>query len=170
MKKIIVTAVAALAVCWSAQAQLQPKCAVVNTQQVYQALDEYKAAVEELDALASSHQQKIDEAYAKLEQMYENYMVAKDGLSYEEQQSREQAIIDGEDKIVKYQQSVFGTDGIVEKKQEEIINPIIEKINQAITSYAKANNIDLLIDAATTTLPYYSENVDVTEEIIKALK
>lgn len=170
MKRLIMTMVAAVALCWGAQAQTPQGYAVVNSQEVYQALDDYKAAVEELDKLANAHQQKVDEAYAKLEKMYEDYMVIKESLSYAEQQTQEKTIIDNETKITQYQQKVFGTDGEIEKKQKELIDPIIERVNAAFTAYAKANNISLLIDAATTTLPYYDESVDVTDAIIKTLK
>jgi outer membrane protein len=143
---------------------------VVNSQKIYESMDDYAAAVKELDELASSNQKNIDEAFKKLEEMYNNYMVAKDGLSYEDQQSREQAIIDNETKITKYQQSVFGADGIIAKKQEELITPFQEKVEKAMDSYAQANGIDILIDVATTSVPYYSAKVDVTDAIIKTIK
>jgi outer membrane protein len=143
---------------------------VVNSQKIYESMDDYAAAVKELDELASSYQKNIDEAFKKLEEMYNNYMVAKDGLSYEDQQSREQAIIDNETKITKYQQSVFGTDGIIAKKQEELITPFQEKVEKAMDNFAQANGIDILIDVATTSVPYYSAKVDVTDAIIKTIK
>ena len=167
MKKSIILLLASVAVCWGAAAQ---NFAVVNSQKIYESMEDYAAAVAQLDELATSYQKNIDEAFKKLEEMYNNYMVAKDGLSYEDQQSREQAIIDNETKITKYQQSVFGADGIIAKKQEELITPFQEKVENAMDNYAKANGIDILIDVATTSVPYYSEKVDVTDAIIKTIK
>lgn len=167
MKKSIILLLASVAVCWGAAAQ---NIAVVNSQKIYEAMDDYAAAVAELDSLATSYQSRIDEAFEKLEEMYENYMVAKNGLSYEDQQSREQAIIDNETKITNYQQSVFGAEGIIAKKQDELITPLQEKVAKAMEDYAKANAIDLLLDVAATTVPYYSAKVDVTDAIIKTIK
>ncbi len=176
MKRIITILVATVAVCWGAAAQQsiavanRLNIAVVNSQKIYEAMDDYAAAIAELDSLATSYQNNVDEAYKKLEEMYNNYMVAKDGLSAADQQSREQAIIDNETKITKYQQSVFGAEGIIAKKQDELITPFQEKVAKAMNDYAVANNLDLLIDLATTSVPFYSEKIDVTDAIIKTIK
>lgn len=144
--------------------------AVVNTQRIYQAMDDYAAAVEEIDALATAYQNNIDEAYAKVEEMYQNYMIAKSSLTYEQQQAEEQNIIENEQKITTYQQNVFGTDGVLTQKQEEMLKPFHEKVANAITSYATQMGYQMVIDIATTALPYYSPAIDITEEIIKLLK
>lgn len=177
MKRIITILIATVAVCWGAAAQQsiaiannRLNIAVVNSQKIYEAMDDYAAAIAELDSLATSYQNNIDEAYKKLEEMYNNYMVAKEGLSVDDQQSREQAIIDNEAKITKYQQSVFGADGIIAKKQDELITPFQEKVAKAMNDYAVANGLDLLIDLATTSVPFYSEKIDVTDAIIKTIK
>lgn len=144
--------------------------AVVNTQKVYQSIEAYAAAVEEIDELANAYQKNIDEAFAKVEEMYQNYMIARDGLSYEEQQAEEQNIIANEQKITTYQQNVFGTDGVLTKKQEELLKPFHEKVANAITTYATQQGYQMIIDIATTALPYYSPAIDITEEIIKLVK
>lgn len=141
--------------------------AVVNTQKVYQSIKAYGEAVAEIDALATSYQENIDEAYAKVEEMYQNYMVAKAGLTFEEQQAEEQNIIANEQKITTYQQNVFGTDGVLTKKQEEMLRPFHEKVAKSISDYAAAQGYQMVIDIATTALPYYSPAIDITEQIIK---
>ena len=144
--------------------------AVVNSQKVYQSMTAYAAAVEEIDALATAYQENIDEAYAKVEEMYQNYMIAKSGLTYEEQQNEEKNIIANEQKITTYQENVFGTGGVLTKKQEELLKPFHEKVAKSISDYAAANGYDMVIDIATTALPYYSPKIDITEEIIKLVK
>ncbi len=165
-KSIILTiAMAMAALCASAQ-----NYAVVNSQKIYQSMEEYAAAVEEIDELATAYQKNIDEAYEKVEEMYQNYMVAKGGLTFEEQQAEEQNIIQNEQKITSYQQNVFGTDGVLTKKQEELLKPFHEKVAKSISTYAELMGYQMVIDIATTALPYYSPAIDITEEIIKLVK
>lgn len=164
MKKSIILGILTAIFTLGASAQ---NYAVVNTQKVYQSIAAYAEAVEEINALATSYQENIDEAFAKVEEMYQNYMIAKAGLSYEEQQAEEQNIIANEQKITTYQQNVFGTEGILTKKQEEMLKPFHEKVAQSIRDYAAANNYQMVIDIATTALPYYSPAIDITEQIIK---
>ena len=167
MKKSII--LGALAAIFAINASAQ-NYAVVNTQKVYQSMEAYAKAVEEIDALATAYQENIDEAYKKVEEMYQNYMVAKSALSFEEQQAEEQNIIANEQKITTYQQNVFGTDGVLTKKQEELLKPFHEKVAKSISDYATAQGYDMVIDIATTALPYYSPKVDITEEIIKLVE
>ncbi len=167
MRKSIILALLASVFTLGVSAQ---KYAVVNTQKVYQSMEEYAEAVEEIDELATAYQKNIDEAYQKVEEMYQNYMIARDGLTYEEQKTEEQNIIANEQKITTYQQNVFGTDGILTKKQEELLKPFHEKVANAIKSYGVQNGYDMIVDIATTALPYYSATIDITEEIIKLVK
>lgn len=167
MKKSIILALLASVFTLGVSAQ---KYAVVNTQKVYQSMEAYAEAVEEIDELATAYQKNIDEAYQKVEEMYQNYMIARDGLTYEEQKTEEQNIIANEQKITTYQQNVFGTDGILTKKQEELLKPFHEKVANAIKSYGVQNGYDMIVDIATTALPYYSATIDITDEIIKLVK
>ncbi len=167
MKKSIFISVLALAMVWSASAQ--QKVAVINTQKVYKAIPAYTAAVAELDSLAKSYQKTVDEAYAKLEDMYNNYMVAKDGLSQDEQQSREQKILSSEQKITKYQESIFGTDGTIAKKQEELLKPFQEQVAAVVKQVAEQEGLDLVVDVAANPVPYYSPAIDKTDQIINLI-
>ena len=112
----------------------------------------------------------IDEAFAKVEEMYQNYMIAKSSLTYEEQQAEEKNIIANEQKITTYQENVFGNGGVLTKKQEEMLKPFHEKVAKSISDYAASHGYDMVIDIATTALPYYSPKIDITEEIIKLVK
>lgn len=167
MKKSIILAIVAIAFSWNLSAQ---NYAVVNTSKIYQSMDAYNAAVQELDELATSYQKNIDDAFAKLEEMYQSYMVAKDGLTLADQQAREKTILDNEKKITEYQQKVFGTEGIIAKKQEELLKPFTDKVNKAITDYATTHQLGMVIDIAATSLPFYAPSVDITEQIIKLVK
>ncbi|MBQ5670031.1 MAG: OmpH family outer membrane protein [Tidjanibacter sp.] len=167
MKKSIILAIVAVVFSWTLSAQ---NYAVVNTSKIYQSLDDYNAAVQELDELATSYQKNIDDAFAKLEEMYQSYMVAKDGLTLADQQAREKTILDNEKKITEYQQKVFGTEGIIAKKQEELLKPFTDKVNKAITDYATTHQLGMVIDIAATSLPFYAPSVDITEQIIKLVK
>ncbi len=167
MKKSIILGVLASIFAFGASAQ---NYAVVNTQKIYQSMEAYATAVAEIDALATSYQENIDEAYKKVEEMYQNYMIAKSGLSYEEQQTEEQNIIANEQKITTYQQNVFGAEGVLTKKQEEMLKPFHDKVAKAIGDYAASAGYQMVIDIATTALPYYSPAIDITDEIIKSIK
>ena len=57
------------------------------------------------------------------------------------------------------------------KKRLELIQPIQKQVFDAIDTYAKANGIDLVLDAASNpTLLFNSTAIDRTDAVIKTLK
>lgn len=144
---------------------------IVNTETILKAIPEYTAAVEEMDRLAQQYQSNIDEAYARIEEMYNTYMAQKGSLSQMQQQNQEQTILNNEQKVLEYQDSVFGSDGIIDKKRAETLEPIQKRVVDVITGYAERNNFALVLDVATNPMVvYYSPAMDKTQEIISLLK
>ena len=71
MKKLIVLFVLAVAATGSALAQ--SSYVFVDSEAIFKSLDDYNAAIKQLDDLSAQYQKNIDEAYATLDQMYETY-------------------------------------------------------------------------------------------------
>ena len=162
MKKLIVLFVLAVAATGSALAQ--SSYVFVDSEAIFKSLDDYNAAIKQLDDLSAQYQKNIDEAYATLDQMYETYQSQKGYLSEINRNAREE-------EIIKYQQEVFGPEGDLIKKRLELIKPIQERVFAAINQYAETNQITMVIDRANNqTLLYYAPALDKTNAIITLLK
>lgn len=169
MKKLIVLFVLAVAATGSALAQ--SSYVFVDSEAIFKSLDDYNAAIKQLDDLSTQYQKNIDEAYATLDQMYETYQSQKGYLSEINRNAREEEIIKREKDIKKYQQEVFGPEGDLIKKRLELIKPIQERVFAAINQYAETNQITMVIDRANNqTLLYYAPALDKTNAIITLLK
>ncbi len=144
---------------------------VVNSQKVFQSLPEYTQAMEELNDLSEQYQQRIDEAYAQIEEMYNAYQREKERLSATVRQTREDAIIDNEKKVAEYQEEVFGSGGTLMQTRIERLKPIQDRVFEVIENYAEQNGFDLVLDiAANPTVLYYKPSADRTDQIINQLK
>ena len=144
---------------------------VVNSQKIFQSMKEYNTAIEELNALSEQYQQKVDEAYAQIEEMYNAYQQERANMSAAVRQTREDAIISNEKKVAEYQEQVFGTGGTLMQTRIKKLKPIQDKVFEAIEKYAKANGFDLVLDIASNpTILYYTPSADRTEQIINQLK
>ncbi|MBO5902616.1 MAG: OmpH family outer membrane protein [Tidjanibacter sp.] len=144
---------------------------VVNSQKIFQSMKEYNNTIEELNALSEQYQQKVDEAYAQIEEMYNAYQQERANMSAAVRQTREDAIISNEKKVAEYQEQVFGTGGTLMQTRIEKLKPIQDKVFEAIEKYAKANGFDLVLDIASNpTILYYTPSADRTEQIINQLK
>lgn len=167
MKRLILTASLLL----SLTALAAQNYIVVNSEKVFKSIDAYNKALTELDELARQYQSQVDARYADVEQLYENYMSQKASLSAQSRQTRENAILEREKEAQQYQESLFGTDGTLMKKRQELIQPIQKRVFDAIDRYAKQQGVDMVLDSSNNpTLLYNSERIDRTQSIIDALE
>lgn len=144
---------------------------VVNSEKVFKSIDAYNKALTQLDELARQYQTQVDGKYAAIEQLYENYVNQKTSLRVQERQSWENAILEQEKAAQQYQESLFGTDGTLMKKRQELIQPIQKQVFDAIERYAKQQGADMVIDSSNNpTLLYYNTRIDHTQQVIDALK
>lgn len=168
MKRIILTAIFALATLGIASAQ---KYCVIDSEKVFKSLDEYNKAMSQLDELGKAYQTQVDNKYKSVESLYNNYMAQKASLSAATRTSIEQQILQKEEEAQKYQQEIFGEDGTLMKKRVELIKPIQTKVFAAIEKYAKENGYDLVLDkASNASLLYLNEAIDHTAQVIEQLK
>ena len=167
MKRLILTTLLLLSV----TALAAQNYIVVNSEKVFKSIDAYNQALTELDELARQYQQQVDNRYALIEQLYQNYVAQKASLTAATRQQRENDILEREKEAQEYQESIFGAEGTLMKKRQELIQPIQKRVFDAIEAYAKQAGADLVLDASNNpTLLYFNTPVDRTEAIIQALK
>jgi len=143
---------------------------VLNSEKVFKALPEYNAAIAQLDTLASQYQKRIDDAYAAVEQMYNEYQSQRAYMTDEQRQQQEDAISQREDQISQFQQETFGPDGTMMQKRVETIKPIQDRVFQKIYDYAEANGFSVVLDQTNNAnLLYFTPALDKSDEIIKIL-
>ena len=144
---------------------------VVDSEKVFKSITEYNNALNTIEDLAEQYQKNVDAKFDAVETLYNSYMQQRASLSESARQQYEQNILQKEAEATEYQESLFGTDGELMKKRLELIQPIQERVFNAIETFSKQYGYDLVIDiSANPTILYYSSNVDYTERIIQALK
>ena len=165
MKKFVV--LFALVFCAASGAWAQ-SYVFVNSETIFKSQADYNSAIKQLDDLSAEYQKNIDDAYAELDETFNNYAAQRGYLSETSRQNREEQIVNREKEIKKYQQDVFGPE--LMKKRIELIKPIQERVFAAINKYAETNNLGMVVDRANNqTLLYYQPALDKTDEIIKML-
>ncbi len=168
MKKFIILSAAMALMGFVANAQ---NYMVVNTETVFKAMAAYTNAEASLESLGQQYQKEIDDAFAGVEKMYNDYIGQRAYLSESTRASREKAILDREAEIIQRQESLFGPDGELMRKRVEVIKPIQDRVFEAINRYAQANGFALAIDIANNpTVLYYSPAADKTKAIIELVK
>lgn len=144
---------------------------VVNSEKIFKSIDAYNNTIEELDSLAKQYQKQVDEKFAEVETLYNNYQYQKASLSSAARQARENAILDKEREAQEYQESLFGQEGTLMKTRIAKISPIQKEVFAAIEAYAKEAGADLVLDSSNNpTLLYNNPSVERTQQVIDRLK
>jgi outer membrane protein len=168
MKKMILMLALTLGLATMASAQ---NYAVVNSEKVFKSIEEYNAALKQLDTLAEQYQKQVDEKFEAVETLYNTYVERKASLSAASQKANEDNILKKEQEATEFQESLFGSEGQLMKKRLELIQPIQQRVFKAIEQYAQAKGYDMIIDIAqNATMLYYSPKADKTEDIILLVK
>ncbi|MBR6815107.1 MAG: OmpH family outer membrane protein [Alistipes sp.] len=145
--------------------------ALVNSEKIFKSVESYNAAISELDKMAQEYQTEVDEKFKAVENLYNAYMQRKSQLSEASQAANEENILKKEQEATEYQESIFGTDGVLMKKRLELIQPIQKLVFATIEEFAKAKGYDMVLDISqNATMLYYSPKADHTEAIIAELK
>lgn len=144
---------------------------VIDSEKVFKSIDAYNTAIARLDELAQEYQQQVDDRFAKVETLYNQYMAQKTSLSASARQARENAILALEKEAADYQESIFGQEGTLMKKRVELIEPIQKEVFAAIERYARKIGARAVIDSSNNpTLLYADPEAEHTQQVIATLQ
>jgi outer membrane protein len=113
-----------------------------------------------------------DEAVAKqteLEELIEEYDKQKLILSEEKKLEREAAIRAKRDALDAYTRQIYGPGGSAERKQMELISPLLDRVNNAIQLVAEENNYDVVFTLQSG-LGYIKPTYDLTDKVLEQLE
>ncbi len=170
MKKILTTAIAAtviLTIFAVAPAAYGQKYAFVDTEYILDNIPEFQDAQEELNGMSTKWQKEIEAAYAEVEEMYKKYQAEAVLLPDDVKRKREDAIVEKEKKVKEMQRQYFGPEGELFKKRQELIQPIQEKVFNAIETVATTRNFAFVFDkAGGMTLLYGNPKFDISDDVL----
>lgn len=176
MKKIVLTTVAikviAVAVIMFAGSNFafSQKYGYIDSDYILSNMDEYISATEEIDKLSVEWQKELEEKFAKVDKMYQQYTVEAAMLPKDKRLQKENEITKAEQEAKELQKQRFGQDGDLYKKREELVKPIQDKIFAAIEEYAKEKNYAFVFDVAgSLTIVYANDKFDINDEIMNKL-
>lgn len=161
MKKIIIALLMALP--FTAMAA-DLKIGVFNSQEVITIMPEYNAAMSELENMNLKFQTEGKKLQEELEKKYQEYTSTAETLEPAIRQYKET-------ELARLQQSIqeFATsaENNIKKKQQDLMMPIINKINQAIKKVGDENGFTYIIDNAANIIPYVAPSAENVLPLIK---
>jgi outer membrane protein len=66
-------------------------------------------------------------------------------------------------------QETFGDEGLAAKRNQELTQPIVDKINQVLEELAKEMGYLMVFDVANADIVYADKSLDLTEVVLQRL-
>lgn len=146
------------------------KFAYVDTEYILEQMPEYRAAQEKLNDMASGWEKEIRGMKQEIDKLYRDYRAEKLILSDAVQKEREEAIFAKEKALSQFKKTKFASGGELDKKREELLKPIQDKVFDAIQELARDNALDFVFDkAGSTTMLYTNSKYDRSDEVLDYL-
>ncbi|NQY68498.1 MAG: OmpH family outer membrane protein [Flavobacteriales bacterium] len=146
------------------------KFAYVDTDFIMSKIPAYNEAQEKLNGISEDWQKEVEEKYKEVEKMYKAFQVEEVLLSETMKAKKEEEIVKKENDARSFQKSIFGVNGELFKKRQELIKPIQEEIYKAIKDLATSSSYAIIFDKASgATMLYSSSKYDKSKTVLKNL-
>jgi len=155
---------------WGLQLLPAQKVGYVDTQALLERMPEYKAAEQEIERLTQQWQKEIDDIYARVEQLFQQYREQEPLMSPEMKRRKQDEIEAEERKARELQRKRFGPNGDLFKQREEKMKPILDRVNQAIQAVAQEKKFAIVLDrSAGANILYAEPAYDLTDAVAAKL-
>ena len=170
MKRTTLLTLALLAAFTAAQVANAQRIAFVNTRYILDQMPEYASAQKELDRSSKQWQDEIDERYQQIKRMRDAYNAEAILLTEEMKRSRMDEIDRREREARDLQKKRFGPEGDLFKKRTELIQPIQDRVYNAVKEVAGQSYVAVFdLGGQSSNLLFASEKYDKSDSVLRKL-
>jgi len=152
----------------SAQAQVM-KIGFINDEKIKETYPEWVRAQEQMTIEMKAWDDEAAAKQTELEEMVQDYDKQKLILSEDKKKEREAAIRAKRDALDAFTRQIYGPSGTAEKKQMDLIGPLLERVNRAIQLVAEEGGFDVIFTLQSG-LGYIKPTYEVTDKVLEQLE
>ncbi|NOZ07807.1 MAG: OmpH family outer membrane protein [FCB group bacterium] len=166
MKRILIILCIALPVVLLAEM----KIGYIDSNAIMSQYSEVPPVQAELEKEQRALEVQFNQLTQKLDSLKANF--EKQRLLYSESKrvEKQNEINDLETRVQNYQMEKFGPNGEIYKKQNELLKPILAKIDAAIKVVGAERGYDYILDANSGAIVYALDSHDMTEAVLEELR
>ncbi len=172
---VIMSLVAVLCAVFAVSAQAQMKIGYIRSDHIFNNYEPYIEAQKQIEEFQKQEfdilQKMKDELDKKIEDAQSKEILMTPEMK---QTKREELAKQGEELESRYEALVNPETGLMVKKQAELIQPIIDRINEVLMQIAKNEEYDFIFDATMgpqgNTILFANEKYDISEQILDELQ
>jgi outer membrane protein len=170
MKKVLsILATLSVLLC-TTQSVLAQKFGYVDSEYIMGKMPAYAQAQTELNNLSQTWQKEIETQKKDLDKLYRTYQAEEVLLTEPMKKKRQDEILKKEQDTKAYQNKIFGYEGQLFKKRQELTKPVQDQVFEAIEKVAKKKQLAIVFDKSGDLTMLYTNPVhDYTEFVLEEL-
>lgn len=148
-------------------AQQNQRIAYVDSDYILENIPEYGDAQEEINQLSKKWEKEITALFQEAQELDREYQTESVLLSEDQKRKKKEAIAAKRQEAENLRMQYYGPEGELFTKRAELIQPIQEKVYNAINQVALTKNYAFVFDkAAGTSMLYCNEKNDISDEVL----
>lgn len=146
------------------------KFGYVDTEYILSKMPEYQEAQQELDQISVQYQKEIELQQSELDAMIDQLQLDELILPPELVRERKKEIEEKRQEIREFQRKIFGFEGLIFLKRQELIQPVQDKVYTAAATVARKQRLQFIFDkSADLTIIYADPIHDYTDFVLEEL-
>ena len=109
-------------------------------------MPEYQLAQGEMKKFSEKWAKEIDDKFAEIARMQRAYMAEEVLLTDDLKRKRQTEIKEKELEAREYNSKIFGMEGLLFQKKKELMKPVLEKVQRAVSKVCSQRRLDFLFD------------------------
>ncbi|KAA0991100.1 OmpH family outer membrane protein [Dyadobacter aurulentus] len=167
MKKFLILLV--LSILWRSEANAQ-KIGYTDMEFITSKMPEYQAAQAEMKKFSEKWAKEIQDKFADIDRMQRAYMAEEILLTEELKRKRQSEIKEKELEAGEYNSKIFGMDGLMFQKKKELMKPVLEKVQRAVTKVCSQRRLDFMFDKSSDVgMLYTNPKHDYSDYVMEEL-
>jgi len=143
----------------------------VDTEYILDKMPEYKASYDKLDELTIAWKGELNQEKAKLDQLKSDFKANELLLTEAQKVKKQTEIKNAERAYYSLKDKRFGIKGDLYKKQQDLIQPIQDKVYAAIKKMAEQRDYDFVFDKSKgVSMLYAKPKFDMSDEVLRIVK
>lgn len=135
----------------------------VDSGAIMEIMPERAKIEQDIQAYAAELQAELQAMYGEYQSKVQDYQANQATMSNLIRQSKEKEIVDLETRISEFQSSA---DMAMQNKQLELLNPLIEKVQNAVNAVGKEKGFTYILDKAAGVVVFIGDNaIDITSDV-----
>ncbi len=167
MKKVVVVFIFTF---FSVASSFAQKFGYIDSDFIMSKMPEYTKAQQELNKASDKWQREIETMKKQVDDFRKKFQ-AEEVLLTEEMRKERQDTLNAKDKALRdFQKKVFGFEGMLFLKKQELIKPVQDKVFDAVEKVAKVKQLQIIFDKSGDLVMIYTNPIhDYSENVLEEL-